>query len=188
MHPRRCLPPLLLNAVDRFGREINPTVLSIAREIGPRALSYAQNLIGDPASAINYLEEAAASVSAAIEQKKLSGGPQVRNIAAYLFRTFVRRVDDARRKEAVLERSLEEHGNAHICLTAQTRLETAVLLSEVMATCDRASREVVVLRLEGFSWDEIGSHLGISTHAAEVRFSKALDHARKTLKIPRQKG
>ena len=105
MHPRRCLPPLLLNAVDRFGREINPTVLSIAREIGPRALSYAQNLIGDPASAINYLEEAAASVSAAIEQKKLSGGPQVRNIAAYLFRTFVRRVDDARRKEAVLERS-----------------------------------------------------------------------------------
>jgi len=184
MHPR----PLLLNAVDRLGRKINPAVLSIAHEIGPRALSYARNLIGDPAEAINYLEEAAASVSAAIEQKRCSGTPEVRNVAAYLFRTFVRMVDGARRKEPVLEASSRENGDAQLCLSAQVGVETTVLLNEVMATCDRGSREVVVLRLEGFSWAEIGKHLGISTHAAEARFSKALEHARKTLKIPRRKG
>jgi RNA polymerase sigma factor (sigma-70 family) len=176
-----------LNAVDHLGRKIDPSVLSIAREIGPRALSYAQNLIGDPARAINFLEQAAASVSVAIEQKKLSGRPEVRNVAAYLFRTFVRMVDEARRKETVLEESIDE-GDRQTPLREQARVETAVLLNEVMATCDRGSREVIVLRLEGFSWDEIGKHLGISTHAAEVRFSKALDHARKTLKIPRRKG
>jgi RNA polymerase sigma factor (sigma-70 family) len=191
MHPRRrngCLPPLLLNAVDRLGRKIDPTVLSMASEIGPRALSYAQKRIGDPAAALNYLEEAAASVSAAIEQKRLSGKPEVRNVAAYLFRAFVRMVDDARRREAVFERSIEEHGQAQMGVMAHERIETAILLNEVMAICDRASREVVVLRLEGFSWDEIGKHLDISTHAAEARFSKALDRVRKTLKIPRQKG
>jgi len=183
MRPR----PLLLNAVDRLGRKIDPAVLSIAHEIGPRALSYAGILIGDPAEAINYLEEAAASVSAAIEQKKCSGTPEVRNVAAYLFRTFVRIVDEARRKKPVLEASSRDNGDVRLCLPAH-RVETTVLLNEVMATCDRGSREVVVLRLEGFSWAEIGKHLGISTHAAEARFSKALDHARKTLKIPRRKG
>jgi DNA-directed RNA polymerase specialized sigma24 family protein len=181
-------PPFLLNSVDRFGRQIAPAVMSVSMEIGPRALAYAQNLIGDPALAINYFEEAAASVSAAIEEKKASGAPAVRNLQAYLFRTFIRMVDDAKHKAKILEESLKESGEAQILLTEEARAETAVLLNEVMETCDRASREVVVLRLEGFSWKEIGKHFDISSHAAEARFSKALDHARKVFKIRRRKG
>ena len=73
---------------------------------------YAENLIGDPAVAITYLEQAAASVSAAIEEKKLTGAPAVRNVAGYLFRTFIHMVDKAKRREANLEHSLEEYGNA----------------------------------------------------------------------------
>ena len=181
-------PPFLLNSVDRFGRQIAPAVLSVSMEIGPRALAYAQNLIGDPALAINYFEEAAASVSVAIEEKKSSGAPAVRNVAAYLFRTFIRMVDDAKHKEKILEESLKESVEVRIPLTEQAQAETAVLLNEVMATCDRASREVIVLRLEGFSWKEIGEHFGTSSHAAEARFSKALDHARKVFKIRRREG
>jgi len=181
-------PPFLLNSVDRFGRQIAPAVLSVSMEIGPRALAYAQNLIGDPALAMNYFEEAAASVSAAIEEKKTSGAPAVRNVAAYLFRTFIRMVDDAKHKEKILEESLKESGKARIPLTEEAQVETAVLLNEVMETCDRASREIVVLRLEGFTWKEIGKQFDISSHAAEARFSKALDHARKMLKIRRRKG
>ena len=191
MRPRRETkpgPPFLLNSVDRFGRQISPAVLSVAIEIGPRALAYAQNLVGDPALAINYFEEAAASVSAAVEEKKASGAPAVRNVAAYLFRTFIRIVDDAKHKEKILEESLKESVEARIPLTEAARAETAVLLNEVMATCDRPSREVIVLRLEGFTWKEIGKHFGISSHAAEARFSKALDHARKMLTIRRLKG
>jgi DNA-directed RNA polymerase specialized sigma24 family protein len=177
-----------LNSVDRFGRQIAPAVLSVSMEIGPRALAYAQHLIGDPALAINYLEEAAASVSAAIEEKKASGAPAVRNVAAYLFRTFIRMVDDAKHKEKILEESLKESGEAQILSTEEAQAETAVLLNEVMETCDRASRAIVVLRLEGFSWKEIGRQFDISSHAAEARFSKALDHARKVFKIRRRKG
>jgi RNA polymerase sigma factor (sigma-70 family) len=161
-------PPFLLNSVDRFGRQIAPAVLSVSMEIGPRALAYAQNMIGDPALAMNYFEEAAASVSAAIEEKTASGAPAVRNVAAYLFRTFIRMVDDAKRKEKILEESLKESGEARIPLTEEAQVEIAVLLNEVMGTCDRASREVIVLRLEGFSWKEIGKHFGISSHAAEA--------------------
>jgi RNA polymerase sigma factor (sigma-70 family) len=178
----------LLNAVDRLGRQIAPAVLSVATEIGPRALAYAQNLIGDPAVAISYFEEAAASVSVAIEGKKVSGAPAVRNVSAYLFRTFIRLIDDVKRKQAIVEESLRGSGEAPFPSIEEARAETTVLLNEVMETCDRASREVVVLRLEGFSWKEIGEHFGISSHAAEARFSKALDHARKMLKIGRRKG
>jgi RNA polymerase sigma factor (sigma-70 family) len=181
-------PPFLLNSVDRFGRQIAPAVLSVSMEIGPRALAYAQHLIGDPALAMNYFEEAAASVSAAIEEKKASGAPAVRNVAAYLFRTFIRMVDDAKHKQKILEESLKESGEAQIPSTEEAQAETAVLLNEVMETCDRASREVVVLRLEGFTWKEIGKQFDISSHAAEARFSKALDHARKMFKIRRRKG
>jgi DNA-directed RNA polymerase specialized sigma24 family protein len=191
MHPRRETrggSPFLLNAVDRLGRKIDPAVLSVANEIAPRALSYAQTLIGDPAAAINYLEQAAACVSAAVEHKNLSGRPAVRNVAAYLFRTFIHLVDRAKQKEELLQESFKEHSDARVLLIEEGHAEATVLLNEVMATCDRASREVVVLRLEGFSWEEIAQHYGISTHLAEARFSKALDHARKTLKIPRRKG
>ena len=109
MHPRRETksgPPFLLNAIDHFGRQIAPAVLSVAIEIGPRAVAYAQNLIGDPALAMNYFEQAAASVSAAIEEKKASGAPSIRNVAGYLFRTFIRMVDDAKHKEKSREESL----------------------------------------------------------------------------------
>jgi DNA-directed RNA polymerase specialized sigma24 family protein len=177
-----------LNSVDRFGRQIAPAVLSVSMEIGPRALAYAQNLIGDPALAMNYFEEAAASVSAAIEEKKASGAPAVRNVAAYLFRTFIRMVDDAKYKEKSLEKSLKDSVGARITFTEDARVETAVLLNEVMDTCNRESREVVVRRLEGFTWKEIGKQFDISSHAAEARFSKALDHARKMLRIRRRKG
>jgi RNA polymerase sigma factor (sigma-70 family) len=181
-------PPFLLNSVDRFGRQIAPAVLYVSKEIGPRALAYAQNLIGDPALAMNYFEEAAASVSAAIEEKNASGAPAIRNVAGYLFRTFIRMVDDAKHKEKVRQESLKESGEVRIPLADEARMETAVLLNEVMDTCDRASREVIVLRLEGFTWKEIGKRFDISSHAAEARFSKALDHARKMLKIRRRKG
>jgi len=52
-----------------------------------------------------------------------------------------------------------------------------------MAVCDQMSREIMLLRLRDQSWDEIGKHLGMSPHAAETRYRKALDRARKTLRI-----
>lgn len=180
--------PFLLNSIDRLGRKIDPAVLSVAKEIGPRAVPYAEKLLGDPALAISLFEEAAASVSEAIEQKKSAGGPSVRDLSAYLFRTFIRMVGEAKRKETILEESLKDRAKTQISRSNLTRVEAALLLDEVMATCDRVTREIAFRRLEGFSWKEIGERYGISSHAAEARFSKALDHARKTLKIRRLSG
>jgi len=181
-------PAFLLNEVDRFGRHIDSAVLSAAKEIGPRAVAYAEKVLADPALAISFFEQAAAAVSEALEAKKSSGAPVVKNLPAYLFRAFIRIVGQVRRKNAILEESVRTYAVTEDWRGEASRAEASVLVDEVIETCDRASREVVVLRLEGFSWKEIGEHLGISSHAAEARFSKALDHARKMFKIRRRKG
>jgi len=180
-------PEFLLNSVDLSGREIDPTVLSIAQKIAPKAIPYAERLLGDPAVAMNLFEQAAASVSEAIKNKQASGSA-VRDLPAYLFRAYIRLVGESKRKDAALKESLDaqtENQNWHLELV---RAEAALLLDEIMGTCDRLTREVAFRRLEGLSWKEIGERLGLSSHAAEARFSKALDRARKRLKIQNREG
>jgi len=175
-------PRFLLNSVDLSGREIDPTVLSVANRIAPKAVSYAERLLGDPAIAINLFEQAAASVSEAIKTKQASGSV-VRDLAAYLFRTYMRLVSQTRRKERMLQESLDVEAEDQISQRDLSRAEAALLLDEIMTVCDRLTREIAFRRIEGFSWKEIGERYGLSGHAAEARFSKALDRARKRLKI-----
>src|SRR5260221_13085678 len=92
----------LLNAVDRHGRTLDPTVLAVAHEIGPRAVAYADRLLVDSALALDLFEEAAAAVSKAL-QRKPTDAPPVRDLAAYLYRTFLRKVNLARTKRARIE-------------------------------------------------------------------------------------
>ncbi len=62
--------------------------------------------------------------------------------------------------------------------------EISLLFDEVMATYGKVTRQIVYRRLEGFSWKEIATECGLSTHAAEARYSRALAQARKFLQIP----
>ncbi len=181
-------PPFLLNSADRLGRKIDPAVLSVALEIGARSVAYAEKLLGDPALAVSFFEQAAATVSEAIEQKRSAGSPSVRNLARYLFRTFIRIVGKAKRKEEALEESLRNRTSSDISWNEAAKLETAVLVDEVMASCGKVAREIAFRRLEGFSWKEIGEEFGISAHAAELRFERCLEQARRTLRKIRQKG
>ena len=190
LDPRReatTSPRFLLNSVDLSGREISPTVLSVANRIAPKAITYAERLLGDPAVAMNLFEQAAASVSEAIKTKQANGS-DVRDLAAYLFRAYIRLVSEAKRKDAALQASLDTQAENQIWHRDLMRAEAALLLDEIMGTCDRLTREVAFRRLEGLSWKEIGEQFGLSGHAAEVRFSKALDRARKRLKIQNREG
>jgi hypothetical protein len=49
------------SANDRLGRAIEPCALSVAQEMAPQALAYAENFVGDPCVVMNLLEEAAAA-------------------------------------------------------------------------------------------------------------------------------
>jgi RNA polymerase sigma factor (sigma-70 family) len=182
---RRSSRPFFLGSTDSLGRQIDPAVLSAATEIGPRAVSYAERVLGDSAVAMNLFEEAATAVTQAVEQKRVTAKPQIQNLPGYLFRTFVRLVA-AEQTKRNQERQLITGDIERFGVDDRARLHAGLLLNEVLATCDKVSREITIRRLEGFSWDEIAEEYGISSHTARNRFSRTLQRARKALNKPRR--
>jgi DNA-directed RNA polymerase specialized sigma24 family protein len=173
----------LLNSVDRLGRTINPRVLAAAHEIGPRAVAYGERLLGDAALTMNLFEESAAAVSEALRRKSKDARP-VRDLSAYLYRTFLRKISLARGKQTRLETPLRNNARTQFLARQPSQAEVSLLFDEVMATYDKVT-QIVYRRLEGLSWKEIAAEFGIATHAAESRYSRALAHARRLLHIRR---
>jgi len=164
-----------ISPVDNLGRAIDPTVLGAAEEIGQRAVEYAEKLLGDPALASNLFEDAAAAVSRVLRMKKESNQP-IRNLQGYLFRAFIRRVSKIRQTELVVADRPQTRSN-----NSSVDIESKILVDEFLARCDPVTRDILYRRTQGFSWKEIGVVYGISAHAAESRFSQALQRVRKRL-------
>jgi DNA-directed RNA polymerase specialized sigma24 family protein len=172
----------LISPVDRLGRKIDPVVLAAAEEIGRRAVEYGEELLRDPALATSLLEESAALATRAIRAKHRSGMAGIRNLNVYLFRAFVRRVNKVKLKEPTLvsasEVNLETYPD---WADVSKEFHRKVVVDEFLTRCDPITRDMFYRRVQGFSWKEIGEIHGISTHAAESRFSQAVQRVRKKL-------
>jgi len=181
MHPqrqRKAIPVFWVNSVDRLGRRIDPAVLSVAQEIGPSAVRYAEKVLGDPALAITLFEEAAATVSQTQRERTSRGTPDVKDMRGYLFLAYIRRVRREKRAEPVLNdpKSLDLARPAQYMETQA--VERNLIMAEALATCDTVSQNIVLRRLEGFSWKEIELLCDVSAHAARQRFSATLHRLR----------
>jgi DNA-directed RNA polymerase specialized sigma24 family protein len=176
---------LLLNSVDRLGRIVEPTILSVAQEIAHQAVSYGEKLLGDPALALSLLEEAAATVSNTIADKLALGKPGIRDRRNYLFRVYLRRIGTERHVSLTFDDLTEEDWERHARQTDKSDIERDILLKEVLESCDTLTREIFYLKLDGCSWKEIEKRCGIPVNAASLRFSKAL---RQIQKLVRARG
>ena len=174
-----------LSAVDRHGRKIDLAVLAAAEGIYPRALEHGLKLLADPAVVTNALEEVAALVSRVVKTKDPPGGPpQVRDLRAYLFRAFLRHVNELKRKELTVVSLSEAAQNLEPPWADPSRgFENKILLDECLTHCDFIAQDMAWRRMQGFSWEEVGKVHSLSAHAAEARFSHALRQARERLKI-----
>jgi DNA-directed RNA polymerase specialized sigma24 family protein len=170
-----------LHSVDRLGRPIDAVVLAAAYELGPRAIGYAERLLGDEALTIDLLEEAAAAVSEALRKKRKQGKGPVRNLTSYLFRSYLRKIGQVRGKQNRLDASLRGQTLAAKGTRGWKAAELALLVDEVLAIYDKLTLQIIHGHIEGYSWNEIGSELGLTPHAAEMRYSRALAKARKLL-------
>jgi hypothetical protein len=179
--------PALVNAVDPLGRPIEPCVLSVAQEIAPQAVSYAQKSLADPCVAVNLLEEAAAAVSEAVLAKQLAELPPVRNMRAYLYRAFLRRLSATRQAEIRLEAAFEERLRLNEGMSFEEKMEARLLLKQILRMCDRKSMWIVWGRIEGRSWDEIAYDCVMTNRAARVHYSRALREIREAVEAnPRE--
>jgi DNA-directed RNA polymerase specialized sigma24 family protein len=170
--------PFQLSPVDRFGRAIDPLVLNAAAQIGSRAIAHAEKLLTDPAIAANLLEECAAAVSRVLHKPRPDTDHPIRDLQAYLFRAFIRRVNRAKRRMPSLGNPTNTSDAA---FRATQNFEEKILVDELLTRCDPVTRDMFIRRNQGFSWKEIGEIYSISAHAAESRFSQALQRVRKKL-------
>jgi DNA-directed RNA polymerase specialized sigma24 family protein len=138
-------------------------------------MHHAEKLLIDPAVASGLLEEAAATVSRAIATKSRRAQNEVRDLPAYLFRAFIRRVNRSKRQQLNQEtavRSLELGSVGSIDPLAD--LDMKIFVDELLTRSDPVTRDMFYRRVQGFSWKEIAASYGISHDAARTRFKKAL--------------
>jgi DNA-directed RNA polymerase specialized sigma24 family protein len=170
-----------LSAVDPRGQPISPSVLCVAEEISRRAIQHAERALIDPAVAANLLEEAAAAVSRALKAKGSNEAP-VRDLDAYLFRAFLRRLNKAKKRQVRLGEAIAFLGStSQTSWDPRSAVEMKILVDEFLMKCDPAMRDVLYRRIAGSSWKEIGWVYQISSHAAESKFSQAFQKVKRKL-------
>jgi len=167
----------LPHSVDHFGRPIGPAVFRIAQEIAPRAVSYGDRVLGDSAVAMTLFEEVAASVSRTLGED-IDSSPHVREMRRYLFRSYLRRISTARRTEPCLVCASEHFRESSLTLAEVRKIETAVVLREVLDRCEGMTRAILQRRLEGCTWKQIEQEFGISANAAALRLRRAIRNLR----------
>lgn len=171
-----------VSPLDRRGRPISPAIRIAAEEVSGRAMQHAERLFVDPAEAANVLEEAASAVSRALISKKIDES-SIRNLQSYLFRAFLRRLNRTKKRELVLDKTVDlENFHSHTSQNVRT-LEMKIFIDEFMMHCDPAMRDMFCRRMAGYSWNEIAQTYGISSHAAESKFSQTLQKVRRKLRL-----
>lgn len=171
-----------ISPIDCRGRAIEAEVLSVAQEIASRILHHAERMLVDPAVATSLLEEAAVAVSRVL-RSKTDGQSTIRDLHAYLFRAFMRRLNRIRRREMRLVTSSSGNLGESEQFDPSSELEMRILVNELLTRSDGFTRDMFYRRVVGFSWKEIGAAYGISAHAAESRFSQALRRLRKRIHL-----
>jgi DNA-directed RNA polymerase specialized sigma24 family protein len=165
--------------MDQRGRPISPAVLSAAEGVRRRAIHHAEKLLVDPAVAANLLEEAAATVSRALKAKNAEERP-VQALESYLFRAFLRRLNRTKRRQSLLADAVDLHAFlSRISWDPRRSLEMKIFVDELLMQCDPVVRDMLCRRLGGCSWEDVGRAHRISSHAAESKFSQALQKIRK---------
>ena len=147
-----------------------------------KALSYAQKSLADPCVAMNLLEEAAATVSEAVRAKQFDDLPPIRDMRAYLYRAFLRRVAAARTKPKCAWKKPLKTLRLNETMSFEEKLEARLLLKQILRMCDRKTMWIVWGRIEGRSWEEIAYDCVMTNHAARLHYSKALREIREALK------
>lgn len=172
-----------VSPVDQRGRPISPRVLAAAEGISRRAIYHAGKLLIDPAVAANVLEETAAAVSRVLETNHTEPHT-IRDLESYLFRAFLRRLNRIKKQELLTARALElEAFGSRISHDPRRSLEMKILVDELLLQFNPMMRDFFCRHSAFSSWREVGRAYGISAHAAESKFSRALQTAKKKLRL-----
>ena len=176
-------PPLWISETDEHGNRVRREVVEAAHRIWNRVLQHLQYAGQDVAPAAEILEAACHCVSRAVSRNLNRNS--IRNLDSYLFWAFIRKHNRRVIHEGRIKyvESVESVASANIGTQQDwvSILEDEIYLKQMLCFLDEKTRDMLMRRISGDSWAEIGSRLGISTHNAEVQFANGAKKARSRL-------
>ena len=177
---RSAHPPLWISETDEHGNQVRREVVEAAHRIWNRVLQHLRHEGQDVAPAAEILEAACHCVSRTVSRNlKLNS---IRNLDSYLFWAFIRKHNRRVIHEGRIRyvESVESVASVNIGTQQDwaSILEDEIYLKQLLCFLDERTRDLLIRRISGESWAEIGRHMGISTHNAEVQFANGAKKAR----------
>jgi DNA-directed RNA polymerase specialized sigma24 family protein len=184
MQDRRIAPPpLWISETDEHGNRVSPEVLGSAQRIWSRVLRHLHYLQQDTAPAAEILEAACHSVSRSLRRKREQR--VIRDLDSYLFWAFVRKHNRGMIREGRIQyvESLESITDVKTDSQGEwvAALEQEIHLKQLVCYLDERTRNMLMYRIWGDSWADIGKRFGISAHNAEVQFANGIKRSRSRL-------
>jgi len=162
-------------------------LIAVASRLWPRVQAHARREFANKNSgdsvalAAEVWEGVLQSVSKTLQRRNGKGSGIV-DLEAYLFGAFHHRFNRAlkkeRRRQETIElvpssRDLEQLPGAQDLKSARD-LELSIQVKEVIQNMDDWTRRAWTAKVYGYTWREIGEHMGLSERQAKLRFGYAL--------------
>ncbi len=164
-------PDLDSSYVDEFGF-IDRAVYDMARELWPRAVPSILRTVRDLHAGQTLMLKAAALVS-----RKLSENPeQIANVHGYLYRTFIRLLNDEVAKEgkhAEFNQVLLTRNEARGKQT-DSGIFNRILISQILPRVDPRTRILFRLRILGHTFEEIAKRQNRQSNHVRSEWSKLI--------------
>ena len=172
------VPPFWIRPTDGRGLALDERVLNAARRLWRWAYYHVDTELHDAPCAAELLEEVALEVSG-----RLQAEPEIaRNLTGYLITSFRHRVlsqllENNRLVYEGLLRELEANHQLRAPDWTQ-RVEAKLWLKFFVSFLPHPVQHMLHYRMLGFSWDEIGSRMGLSAKQAKNRFYYGVQNGR----------
>lgn len=177
---RNAHPPLWISETDEHGNRVRREVVEAAHRIWNRVLQHLRSAGQDVAPAAETLEAACHCVSRTVSRNLKRNS--IRNLDSYLFWAFIRKNNRRVIHEGRIQyvESVEFVASVNIGTQQDwvSILENEIYLKQLLCFLDERTQEMLMRRISGDSWAEIGEHFGISAHNAEVQFANGAKKAR----------
>lgn len=169
--PEIVWPDLNSSYIDEFGR-IDRAVYEIARQVWPAVVPAIRRTLRDLHAGQRVMIKASALVS-----RKLMENPEkLTNIHGYLYRTFIRLLNEEAEKEG-------KHAEINREVLAKNELEAEqsdaavcekILIGQLLSRADPRTRKIFRLRLLGHTFEDIAKQQNTQSNQLRSEWSKEI--------------
>src|SRR5262245_31773461 len=178
--PSKNDPPFWMPDKDRKGRSIPKSLLDLAQVVWSRVVYLTERELKDTARAAEILETAVGVVSRVMQRR----GPDHRILdpESYLYWAAARIVYRTLEREKMVQfiDDLEPvlHAQTGSYRSRMSGTEKQILIRQIMRYMDTRTRGMFLLRVKGFTWEQIGAFAGMKANPAAVAYNEGVERAR----------